>query len=288
MSFFFQLRKDLYNRNSQSLLVNSAIATKNNQFNTNIARSYINSVVTSNNTLITETSTIKSIIQNKIDKTEIYTVLDNYYGSGGGNNYVGSYNTSQIMNLINNVIQKAISDINLTKEQSILKVTELLLEAEKYADKSEIGAINAEESKKAAVLSATSSSTSAAASSASASVSATSAASAALSVEKANCQARKSEESAERAARQAKQVEESQMSAAVSATSAATSATLAAASESAAKILSLSISETAAAITIAICNNINSNKELIDKIEYLFHFFYHGDSTTIMENYPII
>jgi hypothetical protein len=31
----------------------------------------------------------------------------------------------------------------------------------------------------------------------------------------------------------------------------------------------------------------DSNEELIDKIEYLFMMFYHTDSNTIMENYPL-
>jgi hypothetical protein len=31
----------------------------------------------------------------------------------------------------------------------------------------------------------------------------------------------------------------------------------------------------------------NPNKELIDKIEYLFMMFYHSDSNSIMENYPL-
>jgi hypothetical protein len=33
--------------------------------------------------------------------------------------------------------------------------------------------------------------------------------------------------------------------------------------------------------------NRDSNEELIDKIEYLFMMFYHTDSNTIMENYPL-
>ena len=31
----------------------------------------------------------------------------------------------------------------------------------------------------------------------------------------------------------------------------------------------------------------NPNKELIDKIEYLFMMFYHSDSNSIMESYPL-
>jgi hypothetical protein len=295
MFFSFQLRKDLYNKNSQSLLVNSAIATKNTEI---IARNYINTLITDTNTIQT---TIQSTVENKIDKTEIYTILDNYYANGGGGNgNTGGYNTSQILNLINDVIQKAISDINLTKEQSILEVTKLLLTVKNFADKSEINAINAEESKKAAELSATLSSTAAAESATSATTSSASAASAALLLEKTNFQARKAEESAERATFQARKAEESaetasyqaikaevsERNAETSATAAASSATAAAASERAAAALLASISETAASITIAIYNSTNLNNSLIEKIEYLFQFFYHSDSTTIMESYP--
>ena len=301
MFFSFQLRKDLHIRNTQSLLVNSAILTKNTE---NIARNYINTLITDTNTIEnTIQTTIQSTVENKIDKTEIYTILDNYYANGGvGNGNTGGYNTSQILNSINDVIQKAISDINLTKEQSILEVTNLLLDVKNFSDKSEINSKNAEESKKAAALSATLSSTAAVESATSATTSSAAAASAALLLEKANCQARKAEESAERAtfqarkaeesaertASEARKAEESQISATTSATSAAASARAAAASETAAAALLASISETAATITIAIYNNINSNKDLLEKIEYLFQFFYHSDSSTIMENHPIL
>jgi hypothetical protein len=284
--FFFQLRKDLYNKNNQSLLVKSVAEIKNTGNNINIARNYVNS--------------INSTLEKKVDSTEVFTILNNYYGNGNGGG--GSYDTSQIINLINNAGKKAIDDITSATEKYIYEVKEFAIKAGEFAERASLKAKQVEELEKKTALSAIMAASSATASASSESSALMSSAAAALSVEKATCQARKAEEFAERVARQAKQVEESaertsdqarkaeesQISAAASATSAAASATSAAASESAAKILSSSISETAAEITIAIYNNINLNKELLEKIEYLFQFFYHSDSSTIMENYPII
>lgn len=66
---------------------------------------------------------------------------------------------------------------------------------------------------------------------------------------------------------------------ATSTATAATSAATAAANSAAA----------AAAIAQEIYNGNygNGNQALIDKIEYLFGMFYHSDSETIMENYPL-
>ena len=63
------------------------------------------------------------------------------------------------------------------------------------------------------------------------------------------------------------------------ATAAATHA--AAASASAAELSAVS------AMVEELYKGENSNGELIDKIEYLFRMFYHSDSNSIMENYPL-
>ena len=72
--------------------------------------------------------------------------------------------------------------------------------------------------------------------------------------------------------------------AAVSANEATTSVTEAASSATEA---ASSVSEIAAANEAMLIQIQQINQELNDKIEYLFMMFYHSDSNTIMENYPL-
>ena len=211
MDYFFQLRKDSSNQYNQSLLINSITAIKNEQRNGTISRNYIN-------TLQSETNTLKISLQDKIDKSEIYTILNNYYS-----NMECNCNTSHVLKLIQEAQQKAINGINLVREQSIQELTTLNV---------------------------------------------------------------KSEESADFALRQARNASASAAIASISATSAEASALSAAESNAASAALAITISETAATITAAIYNAMNLNKDLLEKIEYLFQFFYHSDSVTIMKHYP--
>lgn len=153
MNYFFQLRKDSSNQYNQLLLINSITAIKKEQRYGKISRNDIK-------TLQLETNIIKNAVENKLDKSEIRNILK----------------------LIQDAQQKAISDINLVREQFIQELTILNIKSEESADKSAFQARQSEESQKAAALSAT--------------ASATSAVHAALDLEKSRYQARLAQESA--------------------------------------------------------------------------------------------